>query len=202
MRPKQPQGALAGLFNQGNTCYMNCIMQCLAHTVPFGNLCQQNFHSHRCVTRGQNCVLCTVENNVNRLLRPSGPRDGSFTPEALYRQVARDTSQTGSDSNMEVVTASTMPVACASEAVRWMLPVSYALCVTATAETHTPHSEAFRTRSAACLLTHKCSSHHLLEAQTTLHCWYADVQCPASGMTALSCWKGHAVVQSVCLHPT
>ncbi|MEW5305168.1 MAG: hypothetical protein WDW36_007729 [Sanguina aurantia] len=87
VRPKQPQCALAGLFNQGNTCYMNCIMQCLAHTVPFGNLCQQNFHSHRCATRGQNCVLCTVENNVNRLLRPSGPRDGSFTPEALYRQM-------------------------------------------------------------------------------------------------------------------
>ena len=45
---QQRQGPGAGLFNLGNSCYINVILQCLTYTPPLANYLLSSKHSQAC----------------------------------------------------------------------------------------------------------------------------------------------------------
>uniref|UniRef100_A0A8C0UKY9 Ubiquitin carboxyl-terminal hydrolase 42-like n=1 Tax=Cyanistes caeruleus TaxID=156563 RepID=A0A8C0UKY9_CYACU len=57
----------AGLFNLGNTCYINVILQCLTYTPPLANYLLSYEHSQSCQQQGF-CMMCTMEAHVRKLL--------------------------------------------------------------------------------------------------------------------------------------
>ena len=57
-------GGITGLQNLGNTCYINCVMQCLSHTLELTDIFLTNqFNSSLC--SGMSAKLaCTVKTGV------------------------------------------------------------------------------------------------------------------------------------------
>ncbi|KAG0494479.1 hypothetical protein HPP92_005473 [Vanilla planifolia] len=54
-----------GLFNCGNSCFANAVLQCLLHTRPLISYHYQGLHSGTC-PRGQWCFTCEFENLILR----------------------------------------------------------------------------------------------------------------------------------------
>ncbi|XP_038679026.1 ubiquitin carboxyl-terminal hydrolase 20-like isoform X2 [Tripterygium wilfordii] len=69
----KPTGVGAGLENLGNTCFLNAILQCFTHTVPF--LQHLRSYSHEmpddCTNDGF-CVICALREHVDLALASSG----------------------------------------------------------------------------------------------------------------------------------
>uniref|UniRef100_A0A8C5TI17 Ubiquitin carboxyl-terminal hydrolase 36 n=1 Tax=Malurus cyaneus samueli TaxID=2593467 RepID=A0A8C5TI17_9PASS len=57
---QQRQRPGAGLFNLGNTCYINVILQCLTYTPPLANYLLSYEHSQSCQQQGF-CMMCIME---------------------------------------------------------------------------------------------------------------------------------------------
>ena len=55
-----------GLFNAGNTCFLNSVLQTLTHTPPFVNYLLDKTHSKVCQlsTAGKFCSLCTFQKHI------------------------------------------------------------------------------------------------------------------------------------------
>ncbi|NWV58388.1 UBP42 hydrolase, partial [Daphoenositta chrysoptera] len=64
---QQRQRPGAGLFNLGNTCYINVILQCLTYTPPLAHYLLSYQHSRSCQQQGF-CMMCTMEEHVRKVL--------------------------------------------------------------------------------------------------------------------------------------
>ncbi|GMJ11031.1 hypothetical protein HRI_004772300 [Hibiscus trionum] len=79
----KPTGVGAGLENLGNTCFINAILQCFTHTVPFVSaLRSSNHHEKPCDCESQSfCLLCAVRDHIELSLNSSG---GIVLPSKIF----------------------------------------------------------------------------------------------------------------------
>ncbi|KAM6150114.1 ubiquitin carboxyl-terminal hydrolase 17-like protein 6 [Erethizon dorsatum] len=68
---KTPYGAGAGLWNMGNTCYVNAALQCLTYTPPLANYMLALEHRPPCPSP-RICTWCAMQRHVTRALRHPG----------------------------------------------------------------------------------------------------------------------------------
>uniref|UniRef100_A0A493TM17 USP domain-containing protein n=1 Tax=Anas platyrhynchos platyrhynchos TaxID=8840 RepID=A0A493TM17_ANAPP len=60
-------GVGVGLYNLGNTCFLNSTLQCLTYTPPLANYMLSLEHNQSCREQGF-CMMCTMETHINQAL--------------------------------------------------------------------------------------------------------------------------------------
>ncbi|XP_031248788.1 ubiquitin carboxyl-terminal hydrolase 20-like [Pistacia vera] len=69
----RPTGVAAGLENLGNTCFINAILQCFTHTVPFVQRLRSCNHVKPCDGASEGfCVICALCQQIDLSLTSSG----------------------------------------------------------------------------------------------------------------------------------
>ncbi|NXG48292.1 UBP42 hydrolase, partial [Psilopogon haemacephalus] len=68
---RQQWCAGAGLYNMGETCFINSVLQCLTYTPPLANYFLSGVHSHSCQQQ-EMCMMCTMETHICTVLTSAG----------------------------------------------------------------------------------------------------------------------------------
>ncbi|KAK2512887.1 hypothetical protein Q9966_016282, partial [Columba livia] len=82
---QQTRSVGGGLYNLGDTCYLNSILQCLTYTPPLSNYLLSRQHSQSCEKKGF-CMMCTMEVHVEEVLSCSG---SAVAPVAVVSELPR-----------------------------------------------------------------------------------------------------------------
>lgn len=76
MQWRQAGSIGAGLYNMGNTCFLNSVLQCLLYTAPLYNYLMSDDHKRECRLQGF-CPMCELQrhcyrafNTANGVMRP------------------------------------------------------------------------------------------------------------------------------------
>ncbi|NXE98540.1 UBP42 hydrolase, partial [Menura novaehollandiae] len=80
---QQRQRPGAGLFNLGNTCYINVILQCLTYTPALANYLLSYEHSQWCQQQGF-CMMCIMQAHIRKVLCSSA---SAILPGAVLRDL-------------------------------------------------------------------------------------------------------------------
>ncbi|KAK6275149.1 hypothetical protein POUND7_004858 [Theobroma cacao] len=79
---REPTGVGAGLENLGNTCFINAVLQCFTHTVPFVLGLRSLNHEKPCARSVESfCLLCALHDHIELSLNSSG---GIVSPSKIF----------------------------------------------------------------------------------------------------------------------
>uniref|UniRef100_A0A8B9JUA9 USP domain-containing protein n=1 Tax=Astyanax mexicanus TaxID=7994 RepID=A0A8B9JUA9_ASTMX len=60
----------AGLWNLGNTCFLNSVLQCLTYTPPLANYILTGEHSNTCTP--ESCITCSIQKHFTQVFANPG----------------------------------------------------------------------------------------------------------------------------------